>query len=158
MATSNTRTVVTLAVVGVLFVWFVISQGNKEEPAPAPPAAQAAPSVDMAALNRHLAATSKHPDRIVSFVKGDGRAYRLYLDYTTPPRSMAQVERDSVQAMQSALEAIKASGVDPWSGGVFVSLYAQKQEGDMAGRSMIRRYGNTTFSSHTGTIEFKAQR
>lgn len=158
MADSNTRTGVTLAIVGALFVWFAVSQGNKSAPAPAAVApGPVEPAVDMGALNRSLSAAGRHPNRIASFVNADGRSYRLHLDYATPPRSMAEVERDSEQAMKAALEAIKASGVDPWANGVFVSVYAQRQEGSVAGREMVRRYGNTTFSAHTGAITFKPE-
>lgn len=114
------------------------------------------PSVSMAALNSSLA--SKPMRRKWSrteFVNVSGDSYRLYLTYGSPPASMSEVESDTIAVAKLALDVIAENGIDPWKGSTFVSVYAQRPEGSVGGKNLIRRYGNAHFSAITGQFEFK---
>ena len=82
-------------------------------------------------------------------------AYRIRLVYSSRPQSQAEVERDTREVMQAALDELIARGRQPAREGLFVSVWARMPHTSPTGQTQAVLFGRATYDPFSDSVGYE---
>jgi hypothetical protein len=88
-------------------------------------------------------------------VKQQGKDYRIGAFYRDMPTGHTQVARDGKIIAQAALDEIVATGRNPSSERMFLSVWLKRNERGVTNQDQVRMFGSVTYDASNDSLNYK---